>query len=213
MGKKFSSRFDEAEVAGRIALAQLNAYGPELEKVLPPDIIRAIKKQRKDITEQLAKGIRQPGYTTSEIDQHIDSRGYDYENELYYVDPTYAVVAEPGEEAYNPANFSGNYVEAPTATSKPERPRTVAAAYDPARSVLTIIFRDSTIYNYYDVSMDEWYEFTSKDTKWQYIRDVLDYKPRGAIDRGAVPSNIRMYAYRAFRAAQLAAAEKNRKKK
>ena len=101
-------------------------------------------------------------------------------------------------------------VEDPTATSMPDRPRTVAAAYDPSRSVLTIVFRDSTIYNYYDVTMDEWSAFTSKDSKWQYIRDVLDYKPRGPIDRNSVPSNIRMYAYRAFRAAQLAAAQKKR---
>lgn len=213
MAKKFSSRFDQAEVAGRIALAQLNAYGPELEKVLPAEIIRAIKKQRKDITDQLAKGITRPGYTTNELDRYIDPRGYDYENEMVYIDPAYAIASEPGEEAYDPASFSGGFVEAPTQTSKPERPRTVAAAYDPQRSVLTIIFRDSTIYNYYDVSMDEWKAFTIKDTKWQYIRDVLDYKPRGPIDRNAVPAPIRLYAYRALRAAQLAAAERNRKKR
>ena len=119
MGKKFSSRFSPAEVAGRIALAQLNAANPQdIEKVLPPEIIRAIKKQRKAITDQLAKGITQPGYTTNKLDRYIDPRGYDYENEMVYLDPAYAIAAEPGEEAYDPVSFSGpnSLVEAPTAT-------------------------------------------------------------------------------------------------
>lgn len=207
------NRISAAEAAARRARNAMNRMDTsELENYLPEEIIRAIKKERKSLGEQLARGTTRPGYTTNEIDVNIDPRGADYENEMVYLDPALAIYPEPGEEAYSPVSFKGNLTEAPTATSKPERPRTVAAAYDPKRSTLTIIFRDSTVYNYYDVDIDEWREFNSLPSKWEFIRDVLDYKPRGPADISSVPVNIRMFAYRATRAAQLAVAAKKRGK-
>jgi hypothetical protein len=78
--------------------------------------------------------------------------------------------------------------ERPTATSMPSRPRTVAANYDPARQVLTLVFRDGTYYNYYGVSMKEWETFRNLPSKWQYIRDVLDKKGRGMANDASDPT-------------------------
>lgn len=207
------NRISAAEEAARRARNAMNRMdASDLENYLPQEIIRAIKKERRSLGEQLARGVTRPGYTTNEIDVNIDPRGAYYENEMMYLDPALAIYPEPGEEAYAPVSFKGNLTEAPTATSKPERPRTVAAAYDPNRSTLTIVFRDSTVYNYYDVSMDEWEDFREKPSKYEYIRDVLDYKPRGPADISSVPTNVRMFAYRATRAAQLAAEKKKRSK-
>ncbi len=205
------NRISRAEAAVRRARNALNKEGVgALEDYLAPEIIRAIQKERRSLGEGLALGETQPGYTTNLLDVNIDPRGAGYENEAYYLDPTYAVYPVEGEDAYAPVSFKSGMVEAPTATSKPERPRTVAAAYDPARSTLTLVFRDSTIYNYYDVSIDEWSEFRSLPTKWEYIRDNLDYKPRGPADISSIPSNIRMFAYRATRAAQISKGAKKK---
>lgn len=72
--------------------------------------------------------------------------------------------------------------EHPTRTSKPERPRTVAAGYDPKRQVLTVMFRDGTVYNYYNVEQQIWNTFRGLPSKWRYIKKVLDSKPRGNAD-------------------------------
>jgi hypothetical protein len=69
--------------------------------------------------------------------------------------------------------------EHPTRTSKPERPRTIAAGYDPERQVLTVMFRDGTMYNYYDVEQKIWDTFRGLPSKWKFIKDKLDSKPRG----------------------------------
>ena len=205
------NRISRAEAAVRRANQALGKNDSIiLEDYLAPELIRALRKERKSLGEGLLRGETQPGYTTNEIDVSIDPRGAEYENEAYYLDPAYAIYPEPGEEAYAPVSFKGPLTESPTATSKPERPRTVAAAYDPNRSTLTLVFRDSTIYNYYDVSIDEWYEFRGLPSKWEYIRDNLDYKPRGPADVSAVPANIRMFAYRVTRAAQLSKGAKKK---
>lgn len=93
--------------------------------------------------------------------------------------------------------------EIPTATSMPMRPRTVAAVWDPMRQVLTLVFRDGTFYNYYDVSYNEWTTFKGLPSKWQYIRDVLNNKGRGPADVGSMPADAREFLYRAARTAQV----------
>lgn len=91
----------------------------------------------------------------------------------------------------------------PTSTTNPERPRTVAAGYDRERSVLTVVFRDGTYYNYYEVSVSEWQDFKRRVSKGQYIYQYLDYKPRGPANVSALPSYARSALYKLTRSMQL----------
>ena len=91
----------------------------------------------------------------------------------------------------------------PTSSSNPERPRTVAAGYDRTRQVLTVVFRDGTYYNYYEVSTSEWQDFKKRVSKGQYIYKYLDYKPRGAANVNSLPSYARTALYKLTRTLQL----------
>lgn len=91
----------------------------------------------------------------------------------------------------------------PTSSSNPERPRTVAAGYDRTRQVLTVVFRDGTYYNYYEVSANEWQDFKKRVSKGQYIYKYLDYKPRGAANVNSLPSYARTALYKLTRSLQL----------
>lgn len=93
--------------------------------------------------------------------------------------------------------------EIPTATSMPQRPRTVAALWDARRNVLTLVFRDGTFYNYYDVDVSTWRQFKGLPSKWMFIRDVLNGHPRGQADVAGMPADQREFLYRASRAAQV----------
>jgi hypothetical protein len=90
----------------------------------------------------------------------------------------------------------------PTTTSKPKRPRTVAAGYDGYRNVLTVIFRDGTYYNYYGVSATEWGSFLSSKSKGTHIRRYLDNKVRGYADVSSMPSVYQDLLYKVARTAQ-----------
>lgn len=103
-------------------------------------------------------------------------------------------------------------VEAPTATTDPDRPRTVAAFYEPLddednSGVVTLMFRDGTLYNYYDVTEKEWLEFrraTSKGGPDGPIATTLDLKQRGPADVSDIPAELRAWYNYAARRAQYA---------
>jgi len=97
----------------------------------------------------------------------------------------------------------------PTSTSDPDRPRTVAAGYDSGREVLTVVFRDGTFYNYYEVNPNEWQEFKRTNSKGVYIYSVLDYHPRGPATLGDVSPQVRENLYRIARAVQIQKKGKN----
>lgn len=90
----------------------------------------------------------------------------------------------------------------PTSTTNPERPRTVAAGYDDRRSVLTVVFRDGTFYNYYDVNENEWAQFKAEHSKGRYIMAVLDNKPRGTARMANASLAAREGLYRIARTGQ-----------
>lgn len=93
--------------------------------------------------------------------------------------------------------------EIPTATSQPWRPRTVAAGYDGVRGILTLMFRDGTLYNYYEITPSMWATFKSLPTKWRYIADVLDAMPRGYANTASVDRRVLDLMYQTSRAAQI----------
>lgn len=135
-------------------------------------------------------------------DEYYDDQqsGYGYTNRAGSVRggtrvPGEAVTAGRGRQ---PAPIS----IVPTSTTNPERPRTVAAGYDDRRGVLTVVFRDGTFYNYYDVSEDEWSAFKASYSKGRFIMAVLDNKPRGTARMANASLAAREGLYRIARTGQ-----------
>ena len=96
--------------------------------------------------------------------------------------------------------------DVPTTTANPERPRTIAAGFDPLRETMTIVFRDGTYYNYYGVSQDEWGVFRrarSKGGKYGPIEQFLNAKRRGEASSADQSSDVQEVLYRIARTAQL----------
>ena len=91
----------------------------------------------------------------------------------------------------------------PTSTINPERPRTVAAGYDKIDKKITVVFRDGTFYNYYEVSPSEWQAFKARVSKGRYIYSYLDSKPRGPADVAGLSAVARRAFYRIARSTQV----------
>lgn len=197
MNKKPNKSLSPAQrTARKMSNAMRPMSGQEAyERGLPPDQRRALEKQRLDQAEAVAA-------FGGDAAAAMDARGMNYN--INRADDVYAVYPDPEDPAYNAAGFNTGYYESPTSTSNPDRPRTVAASYDPDRSVLTIMFRDSTLYNYYDVDQSTWDNFHSKTSKWEFIRDVLDSHPRGPANISDLNPKIRSTAYVLARSLQSA---------
>jgi hypothetical protein len=91
----------------------------------------------------------------------------------------------------------------PTSTTNPQRPRTVAAGYDEDEEKLTVVFRDGTFYNYYEVNKNEWAAFKANRSKGAIIAQMLDFKPRGPADVSSLSKQAQQAFYRYSRGAQL----------
>lgn len=76
-------------------------------------------------------------------------------------------------EVETPPDLTDGSVWAPqtmiTQTTKPERPRTRTAGYDRKNFILTVQFRDGTMWNYYDVNPATWDAFRSANSKHEFI--------------------------------------------
>jgi len=134
--------------------------------------------------------------------------------------------AEESMQYYNPADDLGQTVigfdpenpailtDVPTSSTNYSRPRTVAAGYDTETKTMTVVFRDGTFYNYYEVTPGEWQAFSaslSKGKPWlnrrnskQAMDGLFVGKPRGRADIGSVPPAIREQLYRVARSQQIA---------
>jgi hypothetical protein len=119
----------------------------------------------------------------------------------------------------------------PTSSTNAARPRTVAAGYQPyfqARSSgapkseygqplgkMTVMFRDGTLYNYYDVTPGEWQTFSasvSKGAPWlnkgfpngkQQVDGYFIGKPQGPADLSQAPASVLKNIYKIARTAQV----------
>jgi hypothetical protein len=112
-------------------------------------------------------------------------------------------------------NAEDNSTEIPTSSTNYSRPRTVAAAYDTQRQVMTVVFRDGTFYNYYQVTPQEWIAFKSSYSKgnpWlnkgfvngkQKVDGLFINKPRGPISPDNIDPQIREQLYRVARTQQV----------
>ena len=95
------------------------------------------------------------------------------------------------EEDTSPADLT----VVPTSTTNPKRPRTVAAGYDEEEEKLTVMFRDGTLYNYYEVDENEWKAFKANRSKGAIIAQMLDFTPRGEADSISGPAQKAFYRY------------------
>lgn len=102
----------------------------------------------------------------------------------------------------------------PTQTINPSRPRTVAAGYRPNTSqdrrkgTLTVIFRDGSYYNYYEVDPTTWYHFKAAPSKGRFIMKYLDSHPRGYADVPYITAIAAKLQYKIARTNQLLAGGK-----
>lgn len=148
------------------------------------------------------------GTTRADDFFYVDSRGNYVDNSIfrqsYDIDDDTGELIVPGlagpqeEEGTAPAPIT----VVPTSSSNTKRPRTVAAGYDGDRSVLTVVFRDGTWYNYYEVTVGEWKAFKAAVSKGRYIYNILDYKPRGEADLSGLSAGVRRNLYGVARAYQ-----------
>jgi hypothetical protein len=96
----------------------------------------------------------------------------------------------------------------PTSSINASRPRTVAAGYDKTRAVLTVVFRDGTIWNYDGVTPGEWQNFSASISKGRpWINDQLFGRGYPA-DMSSVNASVAAEIYRYARAAQIKYATK-----
>jgi hypothetical protein len=97
--------------------------------------------------------------------------------------------ADPEFNAVTPKGVRSGLSWAPqtivTSTTNPERPRTLTAGYDSENFILTVQFRDHTLWNYYDVSPSMWDSFKSADSKNEFINSVLNGQPNGSATTSA----------------------------
>ena len=83
----------------------------------------------------------------------------------------------------------------PTSTTDPSRPRTLAAGYNHTSKTLTVMFRDGTLYNYYEVSTSMWNAFKRTFSKGVWIRQNLDVRGSGLGEKATGSSqNDSLYA-------------------
>lgn len=62
---------------------------------------------------------------------------------------------------------------APTRTSNPGRPRTVAMGYDYGTDTLRVVFREGAVYDYFDVSTAEWWRMKRSASPGRFLNRVL----------------------------------------
>lgn len=112
------------------------------------------------------------------------AQSFDLDSVTYdpYTDDDYEEPQQQGAEDINDRS-PARLTDVPTSSTNFKKPRTVAAGYDKNRGVLTVMFRDGTLWNYYDVSRDEWIKFHASISKGNpYINRQFLSKPQGLAD-------------------------------
>lgn len=113
----------------------------------------------------------------------------------------------PGEKGSTPSvDTAVNLTDIPTSSTNYNRPRTVAAGYDPDTQTMTVVFRDGTFYNYYEVTQGEWINFSSSFSKgkpWlnkanskQGSDGLFIGKPRGVADPSSMSPALQQALWR-----------------
>lgn len=144
--------------------------------------------------------------------------------------------SEPGDEFGVLPDTVGSVdaaiiTDIPTSSTNYSRPRTVAAGYDESKKTMTVVFRDGTFYNYYEVTPQEWSSFYasySKGSPWlnrghpkgkngkpprQTQDGLFVNKPRGYADVTTIDPRVLEQLYRVSRAQQISSRPSSRRKR
>jgi len=110
----------------------------------------------------------------------------------------------------------------PTSSTNSARPRTVAAGYDPEQKTITVVFRDGTFWNYYNVPESVWIKFHQAYSKGPLLNnpsskqaskgDLLNYE-NGPADPSSLSPTAQEFLYRAVRTAQIYYADRPTKER
>lgn len=107
------------------------------------------------------------GYGSSEVSRLQSALQRDSLVEGFYNSADIATYYSP--DAYLgpqlPENAPARLTDIPTSSTNANRPRTVASGYDAQRKVVTVMFRDGTLINYYDVEPGTWENFHTSISK------------------------------------------------
>ena len=146
-------------------------------------------------------------------------------------DPQAQTGATPvGTTGASPDDSPVRLTDIPTSSLDASRPRTVAAGYQEyigsrkrgqaGLGKMTVMFRDGTLYNYYDVTPGEWSNFKSsisKGSPWlnkgfpngkQQVDGLFINKPRGVANLANVAPDVLENIYQVARVAQVRFANK-----
>lgn len=118
--------------------------------------------------------------------------------EIYDADDEYGKSSASDEEQYQFLSTPDEEEDLPddgrpsdiilhaTSTENPQRPRTLAAGYDPKTRTMTVVFRKNVWWNYYDVPFEIWEEFQAAPSKGKYLQEGLDnWKRMGRPNMGS----------------------------
>lgn len=164
----------------------------------------------------------------------IDESGedqYRFQSQNKYFDPKSPAVLGKDDEGQDTFDYKTDFTSVtpdtarpapltviPTTSSNVSRPYTVAAgweryprqsvAYENSLGTLTCLFRDGTLYNYYDVPHSVWVKFSGAISKGQFLNKnspspelTLNYR-HGPADLSGVSPQTRNMIYSTARAAQ-----------
>ena len=135
---------------------------------------------------------------------HENESDFYYDDaDMGYVYNDNAEVPQPGIGPNTGTGEPAQLTEVPTSSVNPARPRTVAAGYDKHRKTLTVVFRDGTFYNYYEVNNLKWENFKKAYSKGEFILAYLDSHPRGVANVAHLAPGARETLYRLARTGQI----------
>lgn len=150
-----------------------------------------------------------PNYWNPDKSPLLDSKYYSPQN-MYY-DEDFDEDIDLEELAAVSPEAPATLTDVPTSSTNAARPRTVAAGYDERRSVLTVVFRDGTLWNYYNISPGEWQTFHSSISKgrpWLNSGGPFTRKPNGPADMTNVDAAVAAQLYNYARKMQIKYATK-----
>jgi hypothetical protein len=162
--------------------------------------------------EALEQRLRDAGLPNSIVSERLSAAKFYNPVKL----DSYYFEDEEGNLEWNPRyeepQESVALTDFPTSSSNYRRPRTVAAGWDPDTNTLTVVFRDGTFWNYYEVPEPVWIKFHFAFSKGPHLNraskgqamdgDLLSYA-NGPADMSRLSEKLKFTLVKAARTAQI----------
>jgi KTSC domain len=105
-------------------------------------------------------------------------QGYRRDHPVHQETQMYSRGRDDEEAKFREEQAEDNYGDvrisvAPTKTSNPGRPRTIAMGYDYESDRLRVVFREGAVYDYFDVSTAEWWRMKRSASPGRFLNRVL----------------------------------------